>query len=79
MTDDQSQSDDELKELFSRFDRDSNDLVDVGEFRKILQSLGHDSIPEILDLEFASIDSDGDGGVTFEEFAAWWRDYREEQ
>lgn len=76
MTNIHSQSDDELKELFRQFDTDSNELLDADEFRKMLQSLGHESVPEVLDLEFASIDTDGDGGVTFEEFANWWRDYQ---
>ena len=78
MTNINSPSDDELKELFHHFDTDSNELLDSTEFRKMLHSLGHDSVPEVLDLEFASIDSDGDGGVTFEEFADWWRDYQQD-
>jgi Ca2+-binding EF-hand superfamily protein len=75
MTSNDSKPDDELKELFSRFDTDFDKLIDVNEFRKMLQSLGHESVAEVLELEFASIDTDGDGGVKFEEFENWWRDY----
>ena len=78
MTSNDSKPDGELKELFSRFDTDFNELIDVNEFRKMLLGLGDESIAEVLDLEFASIDTDGDGGVTFEEFANWWRDYEQE-
>ncbi len=78
MTSNDSKLESDLKALFSRFDSDDNELIDVNEFRKILQSLGHESIAEVLDLEFALIDTDGDGGVTFEEFANWWRDYEQE-
>jgi Ca2+-binding EF-hand superfamily protein len=78
MTSNDSKPDGELKELFSRFDTDFDELIDVNEFRKMLLSLGHESLAEILDLEFASIDTDGDGGITFEEFANWWRDYEQE-
>jgi Ca2+-binding EF-hand superfamily protein len=78
MTSNDSKPDGELQKLFSRFDTDLNELIDFNEFRKMLQSLGHESIAEVLDLEFASIDTDGDGGITFEEFANWWRDYEQE-
>jgi calcium-binding protein CML len=78
MTSNDSMPDGELKKLFNRFDTDLNEQIDVNEFRKMLQSLGHESIAEVLDLEFASIDTDGDGRVKFEEFANWWRDYEEE-
>ena len=78
MTSDDSKSEDDLKELFTRFDTDLNDQIDISEFRSMLQSLGHESVAEVLDLEFALIDTDEDGSVSYGEFANWWRDYESE-
>jgi Ca2+-binding EF-hand superfamily protein len=68
--------DDELQRLFSRFDIDGSGSVDEAEFRRILEALGEDPSDEVLSLEFAVIDADLDGVVSFDEFADWWRDYR---
>ena len=76
MNENDKESKDDLRELFDRFDTDASNRFNMVEFRKMLESLGHESIPEVLELEFASIDEDDDGSVTFDEFVAWWRDYQ---
>lgn len=64
----------ELKELFNRYDIDSNGLIDQGEFAQLLQALGESTPEETLTLQFAAIDADGDGSVGFAEFVDWWLD-----
>lgn len=76
MSEETDTRDDELHRLFSRFDVDGSGTVDVSEFRKILEVLGENPSDEVLSLEFAVIDSDFDGVVSFDEFADWWRDYK---
>ncbi len=66
-----------LLRVFTRFDSDGNGLVDEAEFCQILRSLGDEPTAEVLSLEFALIDANGDGRVEFEEFAAWWLDYND--
>ncbi len=64
----------ELLELFDRYDVDNNGLIDEFEFGQILTALGEDSAEETLSLQFAAIDTDGDGAVRFQEFVDWWLD-----
>lgn len=64
----------ELLELFERYDVDGNGLIDETEFGRLLRALGEDTPPETLSLQFAAIDTDGDGAVRFAEFVAWWLD-----
>ena len=76
MASDSISSDDELLGLFNRYDIDGDGRVDLYEFLHIVRELGEDPSKEVLTLEFAAIDSNDDGVVDFEEFGAWWRDYR---
>ena len=46
------------------------------EFQQLLRALGEDAPAETLSLQFAAIDSNGDGAVQFEEFVEWWLDGR---
>jgi len=64
----------ELFVLFKRFDTNNDGLIDETEFGQILERLGWDSPPELRSLEFAAIDSDGDGLLEFQDFADWWLD-----
>lgn len=66
----------ELVRLFTRFDTDRSGLIEETEFGKILDSLGYDNGTDVRKLEFAAIDGDDDGKVTFREFANWWLDNR---
>lgn len=57
---------------FARFDLDDNGRLDAREFAAMLQSLG----ASVSDAEAAAameaLDANGDGLVSFAEFAAWW-------
>ena len=76
MTDSRTEKKDALFRTFTRFDRNGDGLVDVHEFRTILQTLGGNSSDEILSLEFAAMDTNSDGMVEFREFREWWLDYK---
>ena len=69
-------NEDLLFSLFSRFDTNSDGLIDEAEFRTIVESLGDIPSKEVLSLEFAAIDTNGDGRVVFQEFKEWWLDYK---
>ena len=68
--------DDALFRLFTRFDRNGDGLVDIAEFRAILEALGDSPSHELVSLEFAAIDMNSDGMVDFREFKGWWLDYK---
>jgi len=76
VTDDLFTKDDELLELFNRYDIDGDGFVDLYEFLHIVRELGEDPSREVLKLEFTAIDANDDGVVDFAEFSDWWRDYR---
>jgi calcium-binding protein CML len=76
MTDPAAETENELRRLFTRFDSDSDGLIDQQEFRGILQTLGDDPSNEVLSLNFAAIDSDADGMVDFRELMRWWLDHK---
>ena len=64
----------EFKECFLHFDKDNDNLLDRLELGACLKSLGEDVTFEAggkLDTILGSIDGDGDGKVTFDEFAAY--------
>ena len=69
-------TEDALLGLFSRFDANSDGLIDESEFRTIVESLGGNPSKEVLSLEFAAIDRNSDGRVVFQEFKDWWLDYK---
>jgi actinin alpha len=64
----------EFKECFLHFDKDNDNLLNRLELGACLKSLGEDVTFEQgskLDTILGSIDGDGDGKVTFEEFAGY--------
>jgi Ca2+-binding EF-hand superfamily protein len=74
MTNPPGETEDGLFRLFARFDADKDGLIGEQEFREILQTLGDAPSKEVLSLNFAAIDSNSDGMVTFPEFMRWWLD-----
>jgi Ca2+-binding EF-hand superfamily protein len=71
-----TERDDSLFRLFTRFDRNGDGLIDIAEFRAILEALGDSPSQELASLEFAAIDMNSDGMVDFPEFKGWWLDYK---
>lgn len=62
----------ELRQAFDKCDVDGNDRIASKEFLALLRALDSDlSVDECL-LAFDLADSDGDGFISFDEFASWW-------
>ena len=61
-----------LRREFDRFDTDGNGVIDETEFGALVASLGVKFTPEQVQIGFTAIDVNGNGGVEFGEFAAWW-------
>eukprot|EP00339_Tiarina_fusa_P019765 CAMPEP_0117035168 /NCGR_PEP_ID=MMETSP0472-20121206/24994_1 /TAXON_ID=693140 ORGANISM="Tiarina fusus, Strain LIS" /NCGR_SAMPLE_ID=MMETSP0472 /ASSEMBLY_ACC=CAM_ASM_000603 /LENGTH=178 /DNA_ID=CAMNT_0004744559 /DNA_START=1335 /DNA_END=1871 /DNA_ORIENTATION=- len=65
---------DAIKEVFNLFDVDKSGNIDVHELVQVFETLGQ----EISELEarelIAELDQDGDGELSFEEFAAYFQE-----
>lgn len=58
--------------IFSIMDTDDDGLIDVTEFKKLLDQLGGGSVAdETAATMFASIDTDDDGKVNLQELSAY--------
>lgn len=64
----------EVREVFDHFDRDKSGTIEVREFARICEALGVEADEEELATGFASVDSDADGRVTWDEFIGWWHE-----
>ena len=62
----------ELGELFDSADRDGDQRIDFGEFRKLVNELDPGMSAEALELGFREIDIDRDQRIDFAEFLGWW-------
>ena len=62
----------ELKENFEYFDSNGDGRLDLAEFSRLLAALDALEPGEDASLGFNEIDSDGSGGVEFDEFARWF-------
>ncbi|XP_058195648.1 probable calcium-binding protein CML18 [Rhododendron vialii] len=58
----------ELKEAFELYDQDKNGLISAAELHQILTRLGEKCSVEDCGRMIKSVDSDGDGYVSFDEF-----------
>ena len=65
----------EVREEFDHFDKDNNGLIDKQEFMALMETMGACLTQEELEVGFAAIDTNGNGKIEFEEFAAWWQDF----
>jgi hypothetical protein len=67
-------NDDVLKAIFDKFDKDQSGYIDTDELQNLSHctgiSLTYDQAVETL----AKLDTDGDGKLEFEEFAAWLKE-----
>jgi len=62
----------ELRENFEHFDRNSDGKLDVDEFAALMEALGALEPGESAAIGFGAIDTDGSGLVEFDEFARWF-------
>ncbi|XP_009595960.1 calcium-binding allergen Ole e 8-like [Nicotiana tomentosiformis] len=58
----------ELKEAFDLYDQDHNGLISAAELHQILNRLGQNCTVQDCTRMITSVDADGDGNVSFEEF-----------
>lgn len=66
-------TDEELKENFEHFDKNSDGKLTRTEFGELMKALDAAEPGADPGRGFSSIDSDGSGGIDFEEFASWFR------
>ena len=62
-------SEEEIRQAFSVFDRDGNGFISPAEFRYVMTNLGEKLTDEEFDQMIADADTDGDGQINYEEFA----------
>ncbi len=62
----------ELKETFEFNDTDGDGMIELDEFRSMLEALDAQMDAEESRLGFRAIDTDGDGGIELDEFIDWW-------
>ncbi|GAB4860980.1 hypothetical protein Ancab_036140 [Ancistrocladus abbreviatus] len=58
----------ELKDAFDMYDQDKNGLISATELHLVLRRLGENCTVQDCTKMIQSVDSDGDGNVSFEEF-----------
>jgi Ca2+-binding EF-hand superfamily protein len=63
----------EIRDHFEFFDRNHNDLLEEREFIQLFNILAPDASREMALRGFETIDTDGNGGIDFEEFLDWWQ------
>eukprot|EP00238_Polyblepharides_amylifera_P014856 CAMPEP_0196578212 /NCGR_PEP_ID=MMETSP1081-20130531/7157_1 /TAXON_ID=36882 /ORGANISM="Pyramimonas amylifera, Strain CCMP720" /LENGTH=155 /DNA_ID=CAMNT_0041897355 /DNA_START=415 /DNA_END=879 /DNA_ORIENTATION=+ len=64
-------TDDEMKKMresFALVDRDNSGTIDMGELKLVLNEMGQTPSEDELFVMISSIDEDGNGGITFDEF-----------
>lgn len=68
------QSERDLHEIFSRFDRDRSGSIDARELGALLEALGKDPDDDDLQLLFRRFDTDHNGRISFDELRVWWEE-----
>jgi Ca2+-binding EF-hand superfamily protein len=62
----------ELREIFSHFDKNNDGVIESSEFAQLLEALGAEMSESEVATGLRALDEDGSGTIEFEEFAAWW-------
>ena len=60
------------RESFDRFDKDGNGIIDLIEFRGLLEAIGSDLGRSEAEAAFDTIDKDENGLIDYDEFSTWW-------
>jgi Ca2+-binding EF-hand superfamily protein len=60
-----------LREDFDANDLNHDGLLTLGEFIRFMRNLDENMTAEECQIGFDAIDTNGDGGIEFEEFEAW--------
>lgn len=74
-------TDEDVKEMWGRYDSDDSGALDMDELRVMLEDLlekdrGHRNMSqELFDASVATIDTNRDGSVSFDEFAVYLKNY----
>lgn len=68
---------DKIKKIFEAIDEDKNKFLSPFELTLVSQQLGKPLSKEEIEECVKIIDSDGNGQITFDEFAYWWIGGRE--
>lgn len=63
----------ELKEAFDYNDSDNNGRIDFMEFVSMLNGLEAGIDTAQAQIGFETIDTNGNGTISFDEFIEWWR------
>ncbi|MFO7277982.1 MAG: EF-hand domain-containing protein [Pseudomonadota bacterium] len=63
-----------LREDFNFNDANRDGKITFGEFVRLMSALEAGLTAEECRIGFDEIDTDNDGAIDFEEFAAWWRE-----
>jgi hypothetical protein len=62
-----------IETVFAKYDKDGSGDIDARELALVLEDLGVEANEERLREAFALLDANGDGIISFDEFAGWWR------
>lgn len=65
------------KKLFTSLDTDGSGFLDLDEVAKLSQMLGVEATKQEVRAAFEEMDDDGNGEISFQEFASWWQNVRE--
>ncbi|XP_028801871.1 calcium-binding protein CML24-like [Neltuma alba] len=61
--------DDEVRQIFDKFDKNGDGKISSGELKEMLQSLGTKTTSEEVDRMMSVMDKNGDGFIDLKEFA----------
>ena len=65
-------SDSDLRVAFARFDADRSGTIETRELAHLFEALGQQPDDEAIADAMKSLDTDGNGKISFDELAAWW-------
>ncbi len=63
----------EIKDHYDFFDKNGNGSIDLNEFKQLLKVLAPASTNDNAERGFATIDTDNNDLIDFDEFLDWWK------